>query len=168
MMKMNISLVVAASSNHAIGINNQLLWHLPKDLRFFKNRTWAMPVIMGRKTFESLSGKALPGRKNIVLTRQKDWQANAVEVANSLEDAYALAEKAGYKEVYIIGGADIYAQSLSHAQTVYLTRVATEIAGDSFFPELGDEWKLIEDNPQMADAKHAFSFSFQTWKRKEQ
>lgn len=163
---MNISLVVAASSNHAIGLNNQLLWHLPKDMRFFKNRTWAMPVIMGRKTFESLSGKALPGRMNIVLTRQKDWQAKSVHVANSLEQAYAMAEKADYKEVYIIGGADIYAQSLAQAQTVYLTRVETTIVGDSFFPELGGDWTMVEDYPQLADAKHAYPFRFQTWKKK--
>lgn len=163
---MNISLVVAASSNHAIGLNNQLLWHLPKDMRFFKNRTWAMPVIMGRKTFESLSGKALPGRMNIVLTRQKDWQSPGVQVANSLEEAIALAEKAAYKEVYIIGGADIYAQSLSQAQTVYLTRVEAVLEGDSFFPALGTDWILEEDYPQLADAKHKYPFRFQTWRKK--
>lgn len=163
---MNISLVVAASSNHAIGLNNQLLWHLPKDMRFFKNRTWAMPVIMGRKTFESLSGKALPGRMNIVLTRQQDWQATGVQVAKSLEEAYALAEGAAYKEVYIIGGADIYAQSLSQAQTVYLTRVEAVLEGDSFFPELVADWAMVEDYPQMADAKHKYPFRFQTWRKK--
>ncbi|OYU55597.1 MAG: diacylglycerol kinase [Chitinophagaceae bacterium BSSC1] len=163
---MNISLVVAASSNHAIGLNNQLLWHLPKDMRFFKNRTWAMPVIMGRKTFESLSGKALPGRMNIVLTRQKDWQAAGVQVANSLDQAYAIAAKAAYKEVYIIGGADIYAQSLAQAQTVYLTRVDAVMEGDSFFPELGTDWTMVEDYPQLADAKHLYPFRFQTWKKK--
>lgn len=164
---MIISLVVAASSNHAIGLNNQLLWHLPKDMRFFKNRTWAMPVIMGRKTFESLSGKALPGRMNIVLTRQKDWQAPGVEVAFSLEQAYALAEKAAYKEVYIIGGANIYAQAIESAQLVYLTRVDAVLEGDSFFPVLGSNWILTADNPQQSDLKHAYSFSFQTWKKQE-
>jgi dihydrofolate reductase len=164
---MIISLVVAASSNHAIGLNNQLLWHLPKDMRFFKNRTWAMPVIMGRKTFESLSGKALPGRMNIVLTRQKDWQAPGVEVVFSLEQAYALAEKSDYKEVYVIGGADIYAQAILSAQLIYLTRVDVVLDGDSFFPELGSNWTLISDDPQKADSKHAYSFSFQTWKKQE-
>ncbi|HQR91960.1 MAG: diacylglycerol kinase [Bacteroidetes bacterium 24-39-8] len=163
---MNISLVVAASSNHAIGLNNQLLWHLPKDMRFFKNRTWAMPVIMGRKTFESLSGKALPGRMNIVLTRQKDWQAAGVYISNTLEEAYAIAEKADYKEVYIIGGADIYSQSLAQAQTVYLTRVEAVLEGDSFFPELGADWTLVDEQPHLTDAKHAYPFCFQTWKKK--
>ena len=163
---MNISLVVAASSNHAIGLNNQLLWHLPKDMRFFKNRTWAMPVIMGRKTFESLSGKALPGRMNIVLTRQKDWQAVGIYKASSLEEAYAMAEKADYKEVYIIGGADIYSQALAQSQTVYLTRVEAVLEGDSFFPELGTDWDLVEDNSHLPDAKHAYPFRFQTWKKK--
>lgn len=163
---MNISLVVAASSNHAIGLNNQLLWHLPKDMRFFKNRTWAMPVIMGRKTFESLSGKALPGRLNIVLTRNEQWQAAGVQVAKSLEEAYAIAAQAAYKEVYIIGGADIYAQSLAQAQTVYLTRVEAVLEGDSFFPVLGADWTMVEDYPQLADAKHLYPFRFQTWKKK--
>jgi len=130
---MIISLVVAASTNNAIGRDNQLLWHLPKDMRYFKNTTWAMPVIMGRKTFESLSGKALNGRLNIVVTRQTDWKAANVAVVNSIEAAYALAAAQDYKEVYVIGGAEIYAQTIPQADIVYLTRVHTTIEADSFF-----------------------------------
>jgi dihydrofolate reductase len=162
---MIISLVVAASTNNAIGKDNRLLWHLPKDMRFFKNTTWAMPVIMGRKTFESLSGKALNGRLNIVITRQKEWKAENVSVVNSIEAAYELAAQQDYKEVYVIGGAEIYAQTLPKADIVYLTRVNTLIEGDSFFPTLGAEWELHSEEPFEADAKHAFSFTFQVWKR---
>lgn len=162
---MNISLVVAASKNNAIGKDNQLLWHLPKDMRFFKNTTWAMPIIMGRKTFESLSGKALPGRLNIVVTRQKDWKALNVSAVNSLEEAFQLAALQDYKELYVIGGAEIYQQTLPMASTVYLTRVDTIIEGDSFFPILGEEWKLISEESFQADTKHAYPFHFQVWKK---
>lgn len=162
---MIISLVVAASKNNAIGKNNQLLWHLPKDMRFFKNTTWAMPVVMGRKTFESLSGKALNGRLNIVITRQPDWTAENVAVVHSIDAAVELAEKQDYKELYIIGGAEIYAQTLPMADIVYLTRVDTILEADSFFPELCAEWELYEEELFEADAKHAFQFRFQVWKK---
>lgn len=162
---MIISLIVAASKNNAIGKNNQLLWHLPKDMRFFKNTTWAMPVVMGRKTFESLSGKALNGRLNIIITRQTDWSAENVAVVHSIEAAIELAEKEDYKELYIIGGAEIYAQTLPMADMVYLTRVDTILEADSFFPELGDEWELFEEESFEADAKHAYPFRFQVWKK---
>ncbi|MBY0480882.1 MAG: dihydrofolate reductase [Chitinophagaceae bacterium] len=162
---MIVKLVVAASKNNAIGKNNQLLWHLPKDMRFFKNTTWAMPVIMGRKTFESLSGKALNGRLNIVLTRQENWTAENVVAVKSLDEAYAFAKSADYKEVYVIGGAEIYSQALPKADFVYLTRVDAEIEGDSFFPALGAEWKLLSEEIFAADSKHAYPFSFQIWKQ---
>lgn len=162
---MIISLVVAASKNNAIGKNNQLLWHLPKDMRFFKNTTWAMPVAMGRKTFESLSGKALNGRLNIVITRQTDWKADNVSTVNSIEAAIELAAHQDYKELYIIGGAEIYAQSLPIADVVYMTRVETVLEGDSFFPELGSEWELYSEESFPADAKHAYAFRFQVWKK---
>ena len=162
---MKINLVVAASLNNAIGKDNKLLWHLPKDMRFFKNTTWAMPVIMGRKTFESLSGKALSGRLNIVVTRQNYRIAPGVSVVNSIEAALDVAASQAYKEVYIIGGADIYAQTLPLANTIYLTRVETNIEGDSFFPELGAEWKLTSEESFNADAKHAYPFRFQVWEK---
>ena len=160
---MNISLIVAASNNNAIGKNNQLLWHLPKDMRFFKNTTWAMPVIMGRKTFESIGSKPLNGRMNIVITRQENYQATGVVLANSLADAYAKAAEADYKELYVIGGAEIYAQALPSANTIYLTRVDTTIEGDSFFPVLNDAWKLVSEESFVADQKHAFAFRFQVY-----
>src|SRR6478609_2370607 len=101
---MILSHVVAASTNNAIGKDNQLLWHLPNDLKFFKNVTWAMPVAMGRKSFDSLGGKPLNGRLNIVITRQKDFTAEGIAVVNNLEDAIFLAQQHDYKELMILGG----------------------------------------------------------------
>jgi dihydrofolate reductase len=105
---MQITLIVAAAENNAIGKNNQLLWHLPKDLKFFKNTTWAMPVIMGRKTFESLGGKLLNGRMNIIITRDAEWQFPGAFTTNSLAQAIELAATYAYKKVYIAGGGTIF------------------------------------------------------------
>lgn len=163
---MIVSIVVAASENNAIGLNNQLLWHLPNDLKFFKQTTWAMPVIMGRKTFESLSGKPLNGRLNIVVSRQKDWNAAGVIKAASLEEALAIAAQQDYKESYIIGGGEIYASALPFAHKVYLTRVATHLEGDTFFPSLDPaNWQLTMDIPKPMDAKHAYAYRFQCWEK---
>jgi len=162
---MIISLIVAAATNNGIGKDNQLLWHLPKDLQFFKKTTWAMPVIMGRKTFESLSGKPLQGRLNIVITRQKDWKPEGIVVVHSLQDALFVAKSADYKEVFIAGGGEIYREALPIAHKVYLTRVQTEPEADTFFPSLSNDWQLVQDEPYTADAKHAFAFTFQRWER---
>jgi dihydrofolate reductase len=162
---MIVSLIVAAATNHGIGKNNQLLWHLPKDLQFFKKITWAMPVVMGRKTFESLSGKPLPGRLNIVITRQKDWNPDGIVVVHSLKDALFVAQSADYKEVFVAGGGEIYKEALPMAHKVYLTRVQAEPEADTFFPELSADWQLVFDEPYPSDAKHAFAFTFQRWER---
>lgn len=158
-----ISLIVAAAENNAIGKNNQLLWHLPNDLKFFKNTTWGMPVIMGRKTFESFN-KPLPGRFNIVITRQADWKANGVNVAADLQDALQKAEETNCKEIFVIGGGEIYKQAYEIADKIYLTRVHTSIDGDTFFPEVDEnKWQLISNQDFVPDAKHKFAYSFQTW-----
>jgi dihydrofolate reductase len=163
---MTISIIVAAALNNAIGKDNQLLWRLPNDMKFFKNTTWALPVIMGRKTFESL-GKPLNGRVNIVITRQKDWKAEGVVVVNNLEDALFVAQTTDCKEVFVIGGGEIYEQSFSKAKHIYLTRVQTTIDGDTFFPEINlDDWELVSNKDFAADAKHAVGYSFQLWNRK--
>jgi dihydrofolate reductase len=162
---MRISLIVAASENNAIGKDNQLLWHLPNDLKFFKNTTWGMPVIMGRKTFESVS-KILPGRFNIVITSQTDWSFDGVTMANNLQDAITKAEATGCKEAFIIGGGEIYKQSMEIASTIYLTRVHTTIDGDTFFPTIDEtQWKLIDNKDFEKDTKHAYDYSFQKWER---
>ena len=158
-----ISLVVAVSENNMIGKNNQLLWHLPNDLKFFKNTPWGGVVIMGRKTFESVN-KPLPGRTNIIITKQPDWNAENVIVASSISDAIQKAKDLNFKEIFIIGGGEIYKESLSLADKIYLTRVHTLIEGDTFFPALqSEEWKLVSNRDFAADEKHAFDYSFQEW-----
>lgn len=160
---MTISLVVAAAENNSIGKNNQLLWHLPSDLKFFKNTTWGMPVIMGRKTFEAVN-KPLPGRFNIVITRQQDWKAEGTISATDLNDALQKAAETNCKEVFIIGGGEIYKQSMEIADKIYLTRVHANIEGDTFFPVIDEtKWQLATNTDFAADEKHAFAYSFQTW-----
>ena len=163
---MKISLVVAASDNHAIGKDNQLLWHLPKDMRFFKNTTWALPILMGRKTFESLGNKPLPGRLNLVITRQAGITYNGATVVSSLADAISMAKQNDYKELMVIGGGEIYTMALPMADIIYLTRVHTTIEGDTYFPVLGTDWVMESSEPHLADEKHAFNFDFEIWHRK--
>ena len=163
---MNISIIVAASLNNAIGKDNQLLWHLPNDLKFFKQTTWAMPVVMGRKTFESLGNKALNGRLNIIITKQKDYKAVGIVVANSIEDAVFIAHKHQYKEILIAGGGEIYKQALPKANKIYLTRVETIIDGDTFLEMNDDDWKLSFADKKQADEKHLYNYTFETWTRK--
>ncbi len=162
---MLISLVVAASTNNVIGKNNQLLWSLPNDMKFFKNITWAMPVVMGRKTFESL-GKPLPGRLNIVITRQKDWKPEGATIVHSLEDAIKTASAADYKEAFIIGGGEIFTKAMAVADKIYMTRVDAELDGDAFFPVIDKAvWQLISEDSRAADPKHAYSYHFQLWRK---
>ncbi len=164
---MIISIVVAAATNNAIGKEGKLLWHLPADLRFFKNTTWAMPVIMGRKTYTSMN-KALPGRLNIVITRNNDWTAEGVLTAPDLDTAIQMAEDRHYKEAFVIGGGEIYKHALPLTDKVYLTRVEVSLEGDAFFPELDlAVWQMVSDDAVAADDKHAYPFHFQLWKRKK-
>jgi dihydrofolate reductase len=163
---MMLSAVVAASTNNTIGANNQLLWRLPNDMKFFKNTTWAMPVIMGRKTFESL-GKPLTGRTNIVITRQKDFAAEGVKVVSTIDEAMKTAADADAKEAYIIGGGEIYRQTMPWLHRIYLTRVHTVIEGDTFFPDINpSEWNLLSQLDFKADEKHKYDYCFQVWERK--
>ena len=163
---MNITLVAAASENNAIGLNNQLLWHLPKDMRFFKNTTWGMPILMGRATFESMGSRTLPGRLNIVLTRNKDWKSEGVKVVNTMEQATELAKKYDYLELMVIGGGQVYELALPMANKIWLTRVHCTLQGDTYFPTLGADWKKISLAANVADAKHIYAFDFECWKRK--
>lgn len=163
---MTISLIVAASENNAIGKNNQLLWNLPNDMRFFKNKTWGMTVIMGRKTYESFD-KILPGRTNIVITRQENWKAADAWVAKDLNDALKQAATTHCKEIFIIGGGEIYKQSMNVADRIYMTRVHATLEGDTYFPEIDETtWELVENTDMPIDEKHAYAYSFQTWERK--
>ncbi len=161
-----ISLIVAASENNAIGKSNVMPWHLPEDLKFFKNTTWGMPVIMGRKTFESV-GKPLPGRTNIIVTTNPNWKADNTLTAVSIEEAIKVANETNAKEIFITGGGEIYKQTLPIADRVYLTRVHTVIDGDAFFPEIDlTTWEICFEKHVKADEKNKFDMTFQTWKRK--
>lgn len=164
-MGVSISLVVAAATNNAIGKDGKMPWHLPGDLKHFKNITWGMPVVMGRKTFESL-GKPLPGRKNIVITRQKNWQAEGAVVVQKIEDALFVAKQADVNEVMVIGGGEIYKALFDKAARIYLTRVETEPEADTYFPVINSgEWHLMSQKNYEADEKNAYNYSFQTWER---
>jgi dihydrofolate reductase len=158
--------MVAADENNVIGKNNQLPWRLPNDLKYFKNQTWAMPVIMGRKTFESF-GKPLPGRKNIVITRNGHWQKEGVEVVHSIEEGIKKAEAFDINEVFIIGGAQIFESVISSANRIYLTRIHHRFEGDAYFPAIdAQQWNLVKERFCTADDKNAYSHSFQVWERK--
>jgi len=160
-----IALIVAASENNAIGKNNQLLWHLPNDLKFFKNTTWGSVVIMGRKTFESVN-KPLPGRINIVITQQTNWQAEGVITVHSVEEAIEKGYQTNCKDLFIIGGGEIYRQSLNLADKIIMTKVHTSIEGDTFFPEIDiKEWTKTKSTHFEADDKNAFSHTFEAWER---
>jgi dihydrofolate reductase len=167
---MLISLIVAAAENNAIGKNNALLWRLPNDLRFFKNTTWGMPVVMGRKTFESMAGEPLPGRINIVITRQKDFdpQKSDVVVVNNLKDAIEKAKETDCKETFIAGGGEIYKESISIADKIYLTRVHGSFPeADAFFPAIEEsKWVLSSREDFPSDDKHAYAYSFEVWTKK--
>ncbi|MBA4501604.1 dihydrofolate reductase [Marinobacterium marinum] len=161
---MRLAMIVAQSENRVIGSNNKLPWYLPEDLKYFKRVTLGKPIIMGRKTFESI-GRPLPGRVNIVITRDTAWQHDGVRIVHSLEDGLVLGESLalidGVDEAVVIGGAEIYALCLPHADRLYLTQVHAEIEGDAFFPELEtDVWQEIgrEDFAAVEPNPYAYSF----------
>lgn len=164
-----LSLIAALGENRVIGVDNSMPWHLPGDFKYFKATTLGKPIIMGRKTWDSL-GRPLPGRLNLVVTRQADLQLEGAEVFTSLESAVARAEEwaleQGVAEVMLIGGAQLYAQGLAEADRLYLTRVALSPAGDAWFPEFElAEWALVSEvlNPAV-DGKPAYSF--EVWERR--
>lgn len=148
---MKLSLIVAAAKNSVIGCDNKLPWHLPQDLKYFKSVTLGKPIIMGRKTYESI-GRPLPGRTNIVITRQADWFAEGVLIAKSVDEALVLAgqvrnaEGKAPEEVMVIGGAEIYRSALAQANRVYLTRIDVDVEGDAYFAELpSEQWELVSE-----------------------
>lgn len=160
---MKLALIVAAAANNVIGCENRLPWHLPEDLKYFKTVTMGKPVIMGRKTYESI-GRPLPGRTNIVVTRQHDWPVpEGVLVAHDLVEAQRLAEDAAdnsvSSEVMVIGGAEIYRASMNHAQRIYLTKINKNFSGDAYFPELSPkEWLKVSEVEGDASASEPHTF----------
>jgi dihydrofolate reductase len=164
---MIISLLVAAGENNVIGKDNKLPWHLPNDLKYFKNCTWGMPVVMGRKTFESI-GKPLGGRTNIVLTRNKEWKTEGVKAVNDIAQAINFAGESDVKEIFIIGGAEIFKTVFNDAHRIYLTRIHHTFEGDAFFPEMTEtDWALARQTFCDADEKNPFPHTFQIWERKQ-
>jgi len=137
-----ISLIAAVAGNGVIGKNNKLPWHLPADLQFFKKTTLGHPIIMGRKNFESI-GRALPGRTNIVLTRNPNFAAEGIIKAGSLKESFDIAQKTGAEECFVIGGAEIYREALPFCQKLYITRVHGTFEGDTFMPEFEKEFRRI-------------------------
>ena len=158
-----ISIVVAISENNAIGKNNQLLWHLPADLKHFKFITSGHTIVMGRKTYDSI-GKPLPNRRNIVISRQ-DLTIDGIEIAHSMEDALALCENE--KQIFIIGGAEIYKHCMDFTDQIFLTTVHSTFEGDAFFPILDPhKWQEISKEHHLPDEKNALAYTFSTLIRK--
>jgi len=162
---MIISLVVAAARNNVIGKDNKLLWTLPNDMKFFKNVTWGLPVVMGRKTFEAL-GKPLSGRKNIIISRQSGLSTEGAVIVKNLDDAQFLVKQMDVKEMMVIGGGEIYKAAMDRANRIYITRVDADLEGDTTFPEIDPrEWKMVSKKDYPVDEKHQYAYSFQVWER---
>jgi len=166
---MKVSLIVAVSENHVIGKDNNLIWHLPEDMKFFKKTTWGHFVIMGRKNFESIPHKyrPLPNRTNVIITRQTSYEAEGCVTVNSVEEALNRAKEVQDTEPFIIGGGEIYRLALENnlVDRIYLTRVHKKFDGDTFFPQLNDDWKLISSEKHCADEKHICNYSFEVYEK---
>ncbi len=157
-----ISLIVAMAENRVIGGDNKLLWHLPEDLKHFKALTTGKPIIMGRKTYDSI-GRPLPNRTNIVITRQQNWTAEGVSVVPSLEEALKTAETINEKEIMVIGGAQVYEAALPFATRVYLTLLHKVYTGDAVFPELPEkEWT---ETARVSNTGPGIDYDFITYQR---
>ena len=158
-----ISIIVAASTNNVIGAQGELPWRLSDDLRHFKKVTMDKPIVMGRKTWESI-GRALPGRQNIVVTRQSGYTAEGCDVVASIQAAVSVA--GDVEEIMVIGGSQIYDLALPMAQRLYLTRVHADVDGDAHFPPVDETvWTLISDERHAADERNEFDYSFRVYER---
>lgn len=162
---MKISMIAAMANNLTIGSDNDMPWHLPDDLKFFKAKTTGKPVIMGRKTFESIGSKPLPNRPNYVISRQANFVANGAVVCHSVEDAIT-AIGTEVEEVIIMGGGQLYKRMLDQADRLYLTLIDADIEGDTHFPDWRSQnWLEVERKHHSADEKHQFAFDFVTLDR---
>lgn len=166
---MILSVIVAMAHNRVIGLNNQMPWHLPADLAWFKKNTLNKPVIMGRKTFESI-GRPLPNRHNIVISRQIepcDNKISNVSRVKSIDEAISLAQAQQPDEVFIIGGGNIYQQVLPLIDRLYLTHIDAELQGDTYFPDyLPEQWQVIYQEDHQADEKNSYPYQFKILQRK--
>jgi dihydrofolate reductase len=156
-----ISMIACMARNRVIGKDNQMPWHLPEDLKFFKRTTLGYPVVMGRSTYESI-GQALPGRENIILTRDRRFTADQCRVVHSVEDVLQLK-----KDLFIIGGAATYEQFMPYADRLYITIIDQDFEGDTFFPYIDpEEWQLVEQVPGSKNEKNPYDYTFNTFERK--
>ena len=165
---MIISLIAACSNNRVIGVDNELPWHVPADMRYFMRTTKGHHIIMGRKTLESL-GSPLKNRTNLVVTRDPFFVATGVLVTHSIHEALDLAYENGEAEVFIIGGGEIYQQSMDYADKIYLTEIDIHVKdGDTFFPEIdADSWILESEDPHPPDERNKYGYNFKVFKKKE-
>jgi dihydrofolate reductase len=160
---MNISIIAAVGRHNEIGKNNTLLWDMPADMAHFRTTTRGHTVIMGRKTYESI-GKALPGRRNIVVTSDTRYHDTDIEVAHSIHDAFTLAQNDG--QIFIIGGAHIYRDSIAYANTLYITHIDGTFDADTFFPEIDTHvWQKVQEEKHKKDTNHAYDYDFVVYKR---
>ena len=164
-----LAVIVAAAENGVIGRNNALPWHLPQDLQYFKRVTMGKPIVMGRKTFESI-GRPLPGRTNIVITRNPDFQSAGVRVVASLDEALRLAGEValidGAGELVVIGGAEIYRAAIPRADRLYITEVHASIAGDAFLPDIDwGQWREVKRQRHGAEGPNPYDYSFVVYER---
>ncbi|MFM5154929.1 type 3 dihydrofolate reductase [Aeromonas veronii] len=163
---MKISMIAAMAHDRVIGKDNQMPWHMPADLAHFKLVTLGKPVLMGRKTFESI-GRPLPGRRNLVISRNPDYQAEGIEVVGSVEAALALLAGSSVEELMVIGGGHLYAEMLPSADCLYLTRIDLAVEGDTRFPAFDDgQWQRVDCESHPADEKNPHPYSFETWQRR--
>jgi len=161
---MKVAMIAAMAKNRVIGLDNDMPWHLPDDLKFFKATTTGKPVIMGRKTFESIGSKPLPNRPNYVISRQKEFSADGVSVFSSVEQALEALHK--HEEVIIMGGGQLYKKMLPKADKLYLTLINSDINGDTHFPDWTDvAWNELSRVHHQKDERHAFEFDFVTLER---
>ena len=162
---MKISMIAAMAHDRVIGKDNQMPWHLPADLAHFKRVTLGKPVLMGRKTFESI-GRPLPGRRNLVISRNPGYQAEGIEVVGSVEAARALLASCAVEELMVIGGGHLYAEMLPSADRLYLTQIDLAVEGDTRFPAFDDgQWLRIDCESHPADEKNPHPYRFETWQR---
>jgi len=164
--KPRIALIAAMAANRVIGYGNKMPWHLPADLRHFKQLTMAKPLIMGRKTFESIGSKPLPMRVNIVVSRNPDFRPTGVVVAGDLQQALALAQPHAAEEIMIMGGASIYEQALPIAARLYLTFIQLNVPGDAYFPDLSQHrWRELSSESHTPDPENPYNYSFVVYER---
>jgi len=163
---MKISCIVATAKNNVIGKDNQIPWHLPADLKYFKKTTTGHHILMGRNCFESI-GRALPKRTNVIITRDMFYTVSNCLIAHSVGEALSIAEANGEEEVFIIGGGQIYEQTIDLWDKLYLTEVDLEVEGDVFFPQIDmSEWKLSKKQDCLKDEKNTHNYSFRQYERK--